>query len=178
MARQVLVTFPCLEYDTTPWTPLRQPLAQSTLALCTTAGLHVRSDAPFITDPKGGDAPFRILPADTPAGEMLQSHSRSSFDHAALSRDLSVTFPVDRLRELQQRGVLWHLAPNDYPFMGAIRNPRRLQEETGLQMAERLKTAGVDAVLMTPPCPLCTHTVGVRVHVYEAAGLSTTSIAV
>lgn len=150
MARQVLVTFPCLEYDTTPWTPLRQPLAQSTLALVTTAGLHVRGDDPFITDPMGGDASFRVLPEQTPAEEILQSHASIGFDHTAFYRDLNVTFPVDRLRELQQRGVLGRLAPEYYSFMGAIRNPRRLQEDTAPQVAARLKAAGVDVVLITP----------------------------
>jgi D-proline reductase (dithiol) PrdB len=58
--------------------------------------------------------------------------------------------PLDRLRELQARGVIGQLAPEAYSFMGAIRNPRRLQEETGPQVAERLKAAGVEVVLLTP----------------------------
>jgi D-proline reductase (dithiol) PrdB len=94
MARQGLVTFPCLEYATAPWTPLRRPLAHSTLALVTTAGLHVRGDTPFITDRKGGDASFRVLPIHTPAGEILQSHVSIGFDHTAFYRDINVTFPA------------------------------------------------------------------------------------
>jgi hypothetical protein len=46
VVRQVLLPFPCLEHDATPWTPLRQGLSHSKLALVTTAGLHVRSDQP------------------------------------------------------------------------------------------------------------------------------------
>ena len=150
IARQVLVTFPCLEYETAPWTPLRRPLAQSTLALVTTAGLHVRGDTPFITDLKGGDVSFRVLPIHTPAGEILQSHVSIGFDHTAFYRDINVTFPLDRLRELHARGVIGQLAPEAYSFMGALRHPRRLQEETGPQVAERLKAAGVEVVLLTP----------------------------
>ncbi len=103
--RQVLLTFPCLDYDTTPWTPLRQALSQSTLALVTTAGLHRRSDTPFITDPKGGDASFRVIPLNTPAGALLQSHASIGFDHTAFYHDMNVTFPMDRLQELRERGV-------------------------------------------------------------------------
>jgi D-proline reductase (dithiol) PrdB len=150
LVRQVLLTFPCLEYETAPWTPLRQPLAWSTLALVTTAGLHVRGDTPFISDPKGGDASFRVIPTHTPAEDILQSHVSIGFDHTAFYRDINVTFPLDRLRELQARGVIGQLASEAYSFMGAIRNPRRLQEETGPQVAERLKAAGVEAVLLTP----------------------------
>ena len=150
MARQVLVNFPCLEYDSTPWTPLQRPLAQSTLALVSTAGLHVRGDSPFITDPTGGDASFRVIPMHTPASEILQSHASIGFDHTAFYRDINVTLPLDRLRELHERGVIGRLAAEAYSFMGALRNPRRLQEDTGPQVAERLKAAGVEAVLLTP----------------------------
>ncbi|MBM3223789.1 MAG: hypothetical protein FJZ47_08325 [Candidatus Tectomicrobia bacterium] len=150
VARQVLVTFPCLVHETAPWTPLHKPLAQSTLALVTTAGLHRRGDVPFITDPRGGDASFRIIPAATSAGDILQSHASIGFDHTAFYNDINVTFPIDRLRELQERGVIGQLASDAYSFMGAIRNPRRLQEETGPEVARQLKAAGVDAVLLTP----------------------------
>ena len=40
--------------------------------------------------------------------------------------------------------------PEAYSFMGALCHPRRLQEETGPQVAERLKAAGVEVVLLTP----------------------------
>jgi D-proline reductase (dithiol) PrdB len=148
--RQVLVNFPCLEYDTTPWTPLRQELAQSTVALVTTAGLHLREDKPFISDPKGGDASYRVIPATAIAADILQSHVSIGFDHTAFYRDINVTFPIDRLRELVARGSIGRLAQHYYSFMGAIRNPRRLLEETGPEVAQRLKAEGVDVVLLTP----------------------------
>jgi D-proline reductase (dithiol) PrdB len=150
MVRQVLLAFPCLEYETTPWTPLRQPLSQSKLALVTTAGLHQRGDAPFISDPKDGDASYRVIPATTKAGDILQSHASIGFDHTPIYRDLNVTFPIDRLRELTRQGVIGSLAQDNYSFMGALRNPRRLQEETGPEVAQRLRDEGVTIVLLTP----------------------------
>lgn len=150
VARQVLLSFPCLEYDTAPWTPLSQELSQSTLALVTTAGLHLRGDTPFITDPRGGDASYRVIPSTTKASDILQSHVSIGFDHTALYRDINVTFPLDRLQELAQQGVLGRLAQHYYSFMGAIRNPRRVLEETGPEVAKRLKEEGVDVVLITP----------------------------
>lgn len=150
VARQVLLSFPCLEYDTSPWTPLSQELSQSTLALVTTAGLHRRGDTPFITDPRGGDASYRVIPSTTRASDILQSHVSIGFDHTALYRDLNVTFPLDRLQELAQQGVIGRLSQHYYSFMGAIRNPRRVLEETGPEVAKRLKEEGVDVVLITP----------------------------
>jgi D-proline reductase (dithiol) PrdB len=148
--RQVLLSFPCLEYDTTPWTPLRQALAHSKLALVTTAGLHLCHDRPFISDPKGGDASYRIIPASTRASDILQSHVSIGFDHTAIYRDINVTFPMDRLQELVQQGTIGSLSQHYYSFMGAIRNPRRLLEETGPEVASRLKAEGVEVVLITP----------------------------
>jgi D-proline reductase (dithiol) PrdB len=148
--RQVLLTFPCLENDTTPWTPMRRDLSHSKLALVTTAGLHLRSDTPFISDPKGGDASYRILPATAKAGEIVQSHVSIGFDHTAIYRDLNVTLPIERLQELLRQGVIGSLAQQNYSFMGAIRNPRRLMEETGPEVAQRLQDEGVEVVLLTP----------------------------
>ena len=46
------------------------------------------------------------MPATAKAGDILQSHVRMGLDHIAFYRDTHVTFPVDRLRELVQRGAI------------------------------------------------------------------------
>jgi D-proline reductase (dithiol) PrdB len=148
--RQVLLSFPCLEYDTAPWTPWQQELAHGRLALVTTAGLHLRGAQPFISDPKGGDASYRVIPSTAKANDILQSHVSIGFDHTAFYCDMNVTFPLDRLHELVQRGVIGSVAPYAYSFMGAIRNPRRLMEETGPEVAKRLKEEGAEVVFLTP----------------------------
>jgi D-proline reductase (dithiol) PrdB len=129
---------------------MRRDLSHSKLALVTTAGLPLRSDTPFISDPKGGDASYRILPATAQAAEIVQSHVSIGFDHTAIYRDLNVTFPVDRLQELLRQGVVGSLAQQNYSFMGALRNPHRLMEETGPEVAQRLRDEGVEVVLLTP----------------------------
>jgi D-proline reductase (dithiol) PrdB len=148
--RQVLLSFPCLDPDTTPWTPLRTPLSQAKLALVTSAGLHMRGDKPFVGDPKGGDASYRVIPSTTSAADILQSHVSIGFDHTAIYRDMNVTLPLDRAKELIEKGIVGSLAANYYSFMGALRNPRRLLEETGPEVAKRLKDEDVDLVLITP----------------------------
>ncbi len=65
-------------------------------------------------------------------------------------RDLNISFPVDRLRELVARGELGAIAPSHYSFMGALRDLRRIQGETGPEVGRRLRDEGVDAVLITP----------------------------
>jgi len=148
--RQVLLSFPCLEYDSVPWTPLRRELSRSKLALVTTAGLHLRTDKPFISNPKGGDASYRIIPSTASAADILQSHVSIGFDHTAIYRDMNITLPLDRVRELLERGIIGGLSENYYSFMGAIRNPRPMIEETGPEVARRLTDDAVDVVLITP----------------------------
>lgn len=148
--RNVLQSFPCVESDTTPWQPLRQALSASTLALVTSAGLHLKDDIPFVSDPKQGDTSYRIIPATAMASDIVQSHTSIGFDRTAIYRDLNVSFPMDRLRELVDKGVIGRLAPNFYSFMGALRNPRGIIEDSGPEVARRLQDEGVDAVLLTP----------------------------
>ena len=148
--RQVLLSFPCLEHATAPWTSLRKELSRSTLALVTTAGLHLLGDKPFISDPKGGDASYRVIPSSARAADILQSHVSIGFDHTAIYRDINITFPIDRVRELVQQGVIGSLSEHYYSFMGALRNPRRMIDETGPEVARRLQEEGVDVVLITP----------------------------
>lgn len=148
--RRTLEFFPCLEHDTAPWVALAPALARSRVALVTTAGLHLREDRPFNRDDPGGESSYRVIPSDCNPAEVVQSHFSIGFDHTGIYRDLNVTFPVDRLRELAERGVIGSVSANYYSFMGALRDPGRVIAETGPEVARRLKDEGVDVVLLTP----------------------------
>ena len=149
--RKMLQMFPCFDHDDAPWTPMRKPLSESRVALVTSAGLHLRGDAPFITDHKGGgDSSYRVLPRSTPASEILQSHVSIGFDHTGIYRDINVTYPIDRLEELKAQGAIGSLADNYYSFMGALRNAAGVVEQTGPEVAGKLRDDGVDVVLLTP----------------------------
>ena len=148
--RRMLEFFPCMESDHVPWTPLGKPLADSTVAIVTTAGLHLRDDKPFNRDHPGGESTYRVLPADTDTADIVQSHFSIGFDRTAIYRDINVTYPIDRMRELADAGVIGSLAPNNYSFMGALRDCTVVAEQTGPEVARRLKDDGVDLVFLTP----------------------------
>ena len=147
--RTTLLNFPALEHDDAPSAPLRKPLAESTLAVVTTAGLHLRSDAPFrhATPP---DHTYRVIPSDAPPAEIVQSHTSIGFDRTGAYRDLNVTLPLDRARELVAVGEVGALAPRIYSFLGAQRDPRRTADESAPEVARRLIDDGADAALLTP----------------------------
>ena len=149
-ARSTILTSPAQVNEETPWTPLRRPLSAARVALVTTAGLHVRGDRPFVSDHKVPDQSYRRLPSATPVADVLQSHSSIGFDRSGIQRDLNVTYPVDRLRELVERGAIGSLAESFYSFMGALRKWDVLEGETGPEVAALLRADGVDVVLLTP----------------------------
>ena len=144
--RNSLLSFPAQINDGAPFVTPGKPLAACRLAIVTTAGLHRRGDRPF----GPGEQGYRVIASDTPTHEIIQSHTSLGFDRTAIMRDLNISFPVDRLRELRASGRLGGLGPNNYSFMGALRDAPRVETETGPEVGRRLREEGVDAVLITP----------------------------
>ncbi len=144
--RQTVLNFPCFEYDDTPFVPPGKPVHQIRLALVTTAGVHLRGDKTFTA----GDQTYRVIPSNIAARDIIQSHSSIGFDRTAAYRDLNVTFPIDRLNEMAERGIIGSTTARYYSFMGAQTNPRRILEETGPEVARLLLKEGADAAILTP----------------------------
>ena len=126
-----------------PWTPLRRPVAEATVALVSTSGVHLATDPPFDLS---GDGTFRVIPRDTEAGELVLTHP--AYDRRDAQRDLNLVFPLERLRELQREGVIGRLAGHHYGF-GLSPDDRALAEP-GRELARRLRRDGVDLALLVP----------------------------
>lgn len=131
-------------------TPLQKPLSTCKVALITTAGLSLPDQAPFDLTIRNGDSSFREIPSDI-SPQLLEMNQRSwSFDQTGILRDRNLALPLDRLREMQERGEIGALAPYCYSFMGSIVGPAKLMKESAPEVARRLKADGVDVVLLTP----------------------------
>ena len=131
-------------------TPLQKPLAACTVALVTTAGLSLPDQEPFDLTIRNGDSSFREI-SSTVSPQLLEMHQRSwSFDQTGILRDRNLALPLDRLREMQQRGEIGRLAPRFYSFMGSIVGPSKLMRESAPEVARRLKADDIDVVLLTP----------------------------
>jgi len=144
--RKNLLNLPIQANETAPFARLMKPLTACRLAIVTTAGLHRRGDRPF----GPGEQTYRVIAADTPAADIIQSHTSIGFDRTPIMRDVNISYPIDRLRELVTRGELGGIAPNGYSFMGAQRDLTRIANETGPEVAGRLRAEGVDVALLTP----------------------------
>lgn len=119
-------------------------LDQRRVAVVTTSGVHVRGDRPFDI----GAADYRVIPGDTPSGEILMSHSSVNFDRSGFQEDINVVFPLDRLKELKADGVIGSISDYHYSFMGAA--SIRAMEAKARELAGLLKKDRVDAVLLVP----------------------------
>jgi D-proline reductase (dithiol) PrdB len=133
-----------------PWTPLSKPVAESVIALVTTAGVHLKSQEPFDMDDPDGDPSFREIPSDARKEDLTITHKY--YDHSAADRDINVVLPLDRMREFVAGGRIRGVAPAVYGFMGHIhgRHLSMLLAESAPEVARCLKTDGADAVVLTP----------------------------
>jgi D-proline reductase (dithiol) PrdB len=145
-SRKNLLALPMQANATAPFVVPAKPLNRCRLAIVTTAGLHRRGDRPF----GPGEQGFRVIPGETPTVDIVQSHTSLGFDRVPIMRDVNISFPIDRLRELVARGTLGGLAPSHYSFMGALRDVARVSTETGPEVGRRLRADGVDLALITP----------------------------
>lgn len=127
-----------------PWIEPR-PLAESTVAIISTSGLHRRSDPPF----RPGAVDYRLLPHDVDFADVVLSHVSVNFDRSAFQQDPNISFPLDRLREMAAAGEIGGVSRWHYSFMGAQPNPS-LFEETGEEVGRLLAADDVDVALLVP----------------------------
>jgi D-proline reductase (dithiol) PrdB len=136
-----------------PWTPLRRPLTEATIALVSTAGLSMKGDLPFDAagerrNPWWGDPSYRVIPRTARTGDVVASHLH--IETRYLAEDLNVALPLERLAELERSGRIGRSAPSHYSFMGYLLDPTRFLAESVSAMIERMRVEEVDAAVFVP----------------------------
>jgi hypothetical protein len=161
-------------YVDAPFQPLRKPLAQSRLALITTA-------APF--DPaKGNQGPgaaynggakfYSVYDGDTSKPHDLRI-SHIAYDRVHTSAEDSGTwFPLPQLQRRARERRIGEVAPR---FFGAPTNrSHRVTLETDApEILARCGADQVDAAVLVPNCPVCHQTVSLVARHLETNGIST-----
>ncbi len=136
-----------------PWQPLERPLAETRVALVSSAGLARKGDVPYDQEgerrnPWWGDPTFRLIPREATSDELRVYHLH--IDPRPAAEDLDSLMPLGRLDELVDAGVVGSSAPRHYSVMGYILEPKRLVEETAPAIAEALARDEVDLTLLVP----------------------------
>ena len=137
-----------------PWASLRKPIAESKVALHSTAGLSMKSDEPFDMEferqnPMKGDPSWRALRADATSATVDVNHLH--IDTGYIQRDLNVALPLDRLRELVAEGVVGEVAGTHYSTMGYQgSDTSELERTSAPEIAQAMRRDDVDLVLLAP----------------------------
>jgi len=138
---------------TIPWTSLRKPLSEATLALVTSAGISLKTDPPFDMEkekrePTWGDRSFRIIPRDTTEAGINANHLHINTDY--ITQDINVILPLARMREFEREGIIGRLAPTAYSFYGFQWESTDFLSKAIEPMSKKMREEGVDAVILTP----------------------------
>lgn len=127
---------------------LCKPLRQSRVAMVTTCGVHPASALPFDLKSRTGDSSYREILNDISWDQLRLSHV--GYNTRKVSEDINCVFPLQRLRELQEEGIIGSLNQRHFSFMGFIPLVEKLLQETGPEVARKLLADGVDLVLLAP----------------------------
>lgn len=136
--------------DPVPWSPLAKPLSECRLALVSSAGFVLPDQEPFDDAVRGGDSSLREIPSESAVSDLIETHRSKSFDHAGLTQDPNVAFPLDRARELVTAGRVASLARAHLSCMGSITATGGLVRDTAPAMARALVQDEVDIALLVP----------------------------
>ncbi len=137
-------TLPAPEFANPAWvTPV--PLAEATVAIVTSAALYSTGDVAFST----ADTSYRFI--DRARRDLVLGHWSPNFDRTGVQIDLNVVYPIDRLEELAERGVIGKVAPRHISFAGNQPDDvATIRLDTGPAAAAALRADGVDVVILTP----------------------------
>ena len=120
-------------------------LTEATVAIVTSAALHVSGDDGF----EPNDAGYRRL--DRSERNLVLGHWSPNFDRVGFALDLNVVYPIDRLEELAANGTIGAVADTHYSFAGNQPDDvSALRLDSGPAVAQEMLDAGVDVVLLTP----------------------------
>lgn len=161
-------------YAKVPFTALAKPLADSTVALLTTA-------APFQPDkgPQGPGAPYNAAAKfyEPYAGDTAMDHDLR-ISHVGIDRrhtsmeDSNCWFPLPLMREFVRQGRIGRLA-RYFHGVPTNRSQRHTLEVDIPLIVQRCKEDGADVAVLVPNCPICHQTLSLTARALEEAGIPT-----
>ena len=134
--------------DHVPLARVGKPLSECRVAFISTSGVQPKGTMPFDTVHPVGDYSFRRVPSSA-RPEELEIH-QLKYPTMGANRDLNVIFPIERLRELADEGVIGGLTENFYTFIGYNMDPERLERTLAEEIATAVSEEGADIALAAP----------------------------
>ena len=136
---------PVPDFDETSFNQPK-PLNQSKVAIVTTAALHRQGGDGF--ELGDSDYHYETLPRD--ARDLALGHHSVNFDRGGFAADINVVYPIDRLQELAEDGIIGGVAENHYAFAGNQSDTvSEIRLDSGPLCAKEMLKEEVDVVLLT-----------------------------
>lgn len=136
--------------DPVPWAPMTKPLSECDVGLVVNACMTMPGQPPFNAEKPNNDPSIRIVPSDTDPQILVNTYPGQGFDHAGLEEDANLLVPLDRLRELEQRGEIGGITPRTVSLCGHLPKPQALMEQVAPEIARMFVTDGADVVMLVP----------------------------
>lgn len=149
-------------YEDGPFTRMEKPISESTIGLIASSGHFVEDDDPQpfgVIDMTQEEATGRIvdflknepvlsrIPADTPLEKLKVRHG--GYDIRSAQVDPNVVFPLERLRELRDEGLIGELSPTAFSFVGAT-SQRKLLNRVGPEWVKIFQQSDMEGVILIP----------------------------
>lgn len=134
--------------ESAPFAPLKKPLPECRVSMLTSGGISHRTRPPFNPTAKNDlrvdDVDYRSDPNDFDINDAY-------YDTRDAQKDLNVVFPIARLRELAEQGVIGEVAKRFWSgFMGRTYNRTAVIEQTAPALVEELQKDEVDLMILVP----------------------------
>ena len=134
--------------DLVPLAPLTRPLSAARLTFVSTSGVQPKGTLPFDTVHPVGDYTYRRVPSGSRPDELEIHQLKYPTDGA--HRDLNVIFPIERLQELRDEGVVGELTPSFFSFIGYNMDPDLLERTLAEDIAQAVADEQAHLALLSP----------------------------
>ncbi len=149
---------PMFEFDSGPFAPAKTQVSEATIGLLTTSGHFLEDDDPEpegmtqaeavdrISESLRGTPTLSEIPRTSDVESITVRHGGYDITSAAI--DPNVSFPIDRMNELERDGTIGALASTYFSFPGAT-SQGRLKRELDAWI-DRIKAENLDYMLLVP----------------------------
>jgi D-proline reductase (dithiol) PrdB len=134
--------------DNVPLAPIKKPLSESKLTFVSSAGVQPIGTMPFDTVHPIGDYTYRKVPSNS-RPEDLEIH-QLKYPTVGANEDLNVIFPIERLQELAQEGIIGGLTDHFFSFIGYNMDPDQLELKLAEDIADAVVKDHADIALLCP----------------------------
>ena len=123
-----------------------KPLGNATVAIVTTAALHREGKEGY----ELGDSDYHYEAIPKYARDLKLGHHSVNSDRGGFAADINVVYPIDRLNEFAEDGIIGGVAQNHYAFAGnQSESVSEIRLDSGPLCAKDMLKEGVDVVLLT-----------------------------